>query len=555
MLQIKNLTKSYWVKKLFDNFSISGFDKEDKIWIIWENGRWKSTLLKMIYWTIKADFWEIKFDIKEPLIGYMSQEMNSILEEWIQKEVTILEYIKYNSWYEEIERKIMKIYNNYDEKSVKELWILQEKFEKLWWYNFDYKIETILFSLTWWEINKNDKIWFLSGGQQSKVLLALALLKWWDVLLLDEPTNNLDQKSIEWLVEFLEDSSVFALIVSHDKYFLNQVTNKTLELGKNEVKLYGWNYNFYEIQKELEQNKNNENYNEFTEKFKQLKEKLDKEYSRKSGLKKVKENPWLPRIVMWKYKDNAQISSGKEIKRLKKEMEILARNKPEIEKKKTLNFDLSLLGKVYGWIFVKDLEFSYKNNVNDRQKHLNIFVRSFEIQNWEKVLITWNNGSGKTTFLKLLIWELKAQKWEIKISPNIKIWNYSQEKKFLDNCNLSLIEFLTSQFGEENKEEFVHNIIKKFNFTEKEKNSLVSILSPWQKNRLLLALFSLTKYNTLILDEPTNHLDLEAIEELEKTLKDFNGNLIIVSHDKQFIENISFNKRYNMENWILKEFI
>lgn len=546
MIQIENLTKSYWAKKIFNNLFISWFDKFDKIWIIWENWVWKSTLLKLIYWLEKPDLWNIKFDLKEPLIGYMSQELEINL-----KECTILEYLKENSWYNEIEQKINEIYNNYNENLTKELWILQGQFEKLWWYDFERIVDVILEKLFGKNsVMANNHLPLLSWWQKSKILLTEALLKWWDILLLDEPTNNLDIEAINWLINFLENSQTFVLIVSHDKYFLNQVTNKTIEIKNWNVAIFSWNYDFYELQKNLETNRNNEAYEEYAEKFKELNQKLSQEYGKKSSLQKAKVGP--DTDSRRKFQQNyAQNHSWWNIRKYKKELENLVKNKPEIEKKKPLIFDLSINKKVFWWIFIYDLEFKYENSSNW------VECKKFEIQNWEKVLVVWNNASWKTTFLKLLNWELKPQKWKIKISPNIKIWNYSQEKKYLDETKLTLIEFLNFS-GNNNKnweQEDIHNILKKFNFTQEEKNLPIYLLSPWQKSRLLLALFSLVKYNTIFLDEPTNHLDLEAVDELEKALHNFNWNLIVVSHDKWFIDKINFDKKYEMRNGKLIEFL
>jgi ATP-binding cassette subfamily F protein 3/macrolide transport system ATP-binding/permease protein len=319
-----------------------------------------------------------------------------------------------------------------------------------------------------------------------------------------------------------------------------------LELWKTEIKLYSGNYEFYEIQKELEQNQNDENYNEFAKKYGELKKKISKEYWKKSSLQHRK--AWPDTDPRRKFgREYAQNSSWWEIRRYKKELEILLKNKPEIEKKKPLNFDLSIEEKVFWWISANNIEFKYPNSKNG------ISAEKFSVQNWEKVAIFWSNASGKTTFLKLLTWELKLQKWEIKISPNIKIWNYSQEKQYLEECELNLIEFLEKNCKDKKVLSLQHNVLKKFNFSEDDKKIKVSLLSPWQKNRLLLALFSLVKYNTIILDEPTNHLDLEAIDELEKTLQSFNWNLIVVSHDRWFMSEVNFNKKYEAKNGKLIE--
>lgn len=551
MFKIENLTKAYWNKLIFEGLKLWGFDKNDKVWIVWKNGVGKSTFLKLLSWEEKADSWKIVFDLKNIIVAYASQEIEEYFNDpkldskWAEK-YSVAEYLKWRSWYLALEERINFIYENYGEEFLEELESLQIKFESLWWYNFEDKLSFILWALTWKKINIEDSISNLSGGQKNKILLASVLMRNADILLLDEPTNNLDSKAIDWLIEYILGLNCLLFVVSHNSYFLDKITNKTLEIEKATTNIYSWNYSFYCLEKEKKENREEKDFLEYKEKQRDLKSSLGNLQSKRTSTQKVSIRKDNDKFIPNFKREIAQNKTGNKIKKIKKDLELLEKNWINLENTRKLSFDFKNTDKIYGSIEIEKLSFSYPNS------ETRIFVEKFVLFPQEKILISWDNASGKTSFLKLLVWDLKKDSWIIKISPSLKIWNYSQEKSFLNDYKSSSLDFLTLKVWDE-KVSDINNILLKAGFNQEEKNFPVSLLSPWQKNKLLLAYLVLSDFNTIILDEPTNHLDLEASKELLTAIKSFNANLVVVSHDKSFVSEIEFDRVYEMKDWILLE--
>ena len=504
--------------------------------------------IKIVWWEVIPDSGTIEYNVKDPLIGYMPQELN---KKAFDRSETIIDYLENITWVRKFWARIEEIYTkmsseSYDDSILDDLWDTQSQYEKLWGYEFDNIVDKVLDWLKVEWISKTSKLISLSWWQKSKILLAWSLLTWWDILLLDEPTNNLDIRSIEWLIDYVKSKLVTILIVSHDKHFLNEVTNKMLELSLEGAQVYSGNYDFYKHEKELLLNRENFEYTQYVEKLDELKRKLNDLQSKRSSTSKVKRIKDNNKAAANKAREKAQNTSWSEIKKLKQQMEVLEKNKPHFNKpKRELKFSLSLSEKVHWWITVENVDFKYPNSDNW------IKVENFSINSWEKVAILWNNWAWKSTLIKLINWGVEPQSWKVSISPSIVIWNYLQEHQLLDP-EKTVFNFLSDQLDWVD-ESHINSVLARFNFNKEDREKKIWILSPWQRSRMLLSYFTIKKCNTLIFDEPTNHLDLEWVEQLELTLKEFNWNLIVISHDRDFIENIGFDSFYKVEKWVLED--
>ncbi|MDA9129040.1 ATP-binding cassette domain-containing protein [Candidatus Gracilibacteria bacterium] len=547
MLHLKNISHYYGALQVFDDLSIGFLGTTDRMGIVGGNGVGKTTLLKIVGGIITPDFGEVCYTIEKPLIGYMPQEFKS---EYLENKLTVKNYLEEVSGVKEIGKKIEEMYDEMgnqspDKKVLEYVGELQEKYEKLGGYDDSY-IDIFLGGLELHSISKSSQINSLSGGQKSKILLIGALISGFDMLLLDEPTNNLDTKSKAWLIEYLNSQSKTMFIISHDVDFLDTITNKTLELSQSNAQLFSGNYSFYRKEKALLVSRENEKYLRYSEKLKYLEDKLKSLGSQRSSTLKVKRSKENDRLIANKARERAQNSSGNERKNIKKEIEELQKNNPDFSVvNKRLSFDFDISNDVYGGIEIFNADFRYPDN------NFGIHIHNFSIKDGERVLLLGENGGGKSTFIKIINGELLLQNGKCKTSPSVILGNYSQEHENLD-YNTTLFDFLLN-VSEKNKISEVNHMLAKFYFDSDERHKKISSLSPGQRSRLLLISFILNRCNTLIFDEPTNHLDLEGVEELIIALKNFSGNLLVVSHDTHFIEQLEFDYIYKVDGGIVKK--
>lgn len=538
MIEIKNVDKYYFSKTLFKNLTLS-IPSQTIAWIVGINGSGKTTLLKMILWEISPDHGEIIFPHKNMQIWYMKQEIQKdFFDEYV------FDYIKKELWIFELEQELRSLENNLSEPENFEKYSqIYELFEAKWWYAFEYEIQNILWELHFWWDFYAQKIWELSWGQKSKILLSLALWKGKDLILLDEPTNNLDIQSLKYLITYIKKSWASFLIISHDRDFLDEICNKIYECDTFEhtVIEYEWNYSFYLQKKKekfeqemLEYELSKQKMKEFKEARQEAKQRVERtKNSKKRDNDKFQYNFFLEAVTKWYGSKVHQFSQ--------KITELSQTQKPQTLKK--IHYQLSE-SSLNGYIRVQDVEFQYeKSNVK-------LNIPRFEANMWERIGIFWANGSWKSTFLHLLNRKIFPNRWEIVLSGNIKIGNFSQEHSELF-WEESPIELLIKKWNISEME--AHKLLWIFHFEIEDRNKSISLLSPWQRVKLIFTLFQLQNFNTLILDEPSNHLDLEALEVLENALQDFRWIFIVVSHDKKFIQNISLNKFYDVKDWVLIE--
>ena len=541
MLKIENISKSYNGKDVLNNINFT-IDEGEKAGIIGLNGIGKTTLLKIIAGEELPDSGKIIRD-KNSLIGYFKQEFK-ISEE----DRDIVSFIRNFIGIDVIEEQMNETEKamETDESKIQEFCDLQEEYMRLDGYNINYRLDQILEGLGLDNNIKEKKIAELSGGQKEKVMLAAVLLKGTDLLLLDEPTNNLDIKSINWFEKYLKSNKSPMIIVSHDRKFLDDVITKVMEIDyyTRNIKEYPGNYSAYKKFKEEEQNSQIKKYNEQQEKITEMKKSISqkKEWAQKGNKQGVSDNDKYTRGYV---RDRAQglASNAKKIETQISEMNKI--EKPKIKNK--LHIDISN-EKTKGNknIEARDLVSGYENGFKNDSI-------SLSIEYGDRLVIIGENGSGKSTFLRTLIGKQKAISGEDNIGSGVKIGYLAQDTK--ENTNDSIEDYFKKSinYAELEDKSLIYTVLKQFNFDYEERKKKYSMLSPGERTRLKLAIFSMQDINTLVLDEPTNHLDIEALEAIEEVLNDFDGTVIAISHDREFVKNINPTKVLKFSNGKIKE--
>ena len=530
MIKCKNISKSYNGKDILNNISFFINEKE-KIGIIGYNGVGKTTLLRIISGEEEPDTGEILRE-ENILIGYFKQEF-TIHEENYDIESFIKKYIGIDA----LEARLHDLENEMgdDQNKIDEYCNIQNEYIRLDGYNISYKLDQVLSGLSLNQEIKSKKIKELSGGQKEKVMLASVLLKGTDLLILDEPTNNLDLKSIEWLEKYLKEIQCPIMIVSHDRKFLDDIVTKIIEIDyftRNIIE-YPRNYSEYKKFKQQQEEAKLKRYQEQQEKIGDLKKSINqkKEWAQKGNKQEVSDKDKLTKGYL-RNRSQTLASNAKKIENQISQMEIMDR--PKIKNK--LHIEITNFKKEGNTdIIAKDLVSGYDNGF--KTEPINLYIKY-----GERIVITGDNGSGKSTFLKTLIGEQKQIEGQTYIGNGIKIGYISQDTK--EQNNKSIEEYVKNSLKNQkiDNSSIIYTVLNQFNFDYEERTKKYSILSPGERTRLKLAIFSLEDINTLILDEPTNHLDIEALEAIEEVLKDFNGTVIAISHDRQFIKNIYPNK-------------
>lgn len=536
MLELKEVSKSFCGKVILSNISFT-VDYGEKAGIIGSNGVGKSTLLKIIARQLHQDSGEINTNTLES-IGYLKQEF-----EIPEESLSVTSFIKWYIGIDKLEKRLNELQEELEknESNIEEFCAVQEKYIRLDGYNFDYKLDNILNGLGILPVARNKKIKDLSGGQKSKIILAAVLLKGADLLLLDEPTNNLDIKSIEWLEGYLKSVNMPCLIVSHDRRFLNAVTTKTLEINffDRTLSSYPGNYAQYREFKEAKEKRQLELYEAQQEKKKELQDSIrqKKDWASKGRKQGVKDNDKYTRG----YERDRSSGLASKARKIEKQIEKLDKiERPRVKKKLKININFSKI-KGSTMIYAKELICGYPNGFKTSPI-------TFDVKFGEKVIIVGENGSGKSTFIKTLFSNLEKISGTMDIGTGLNIGYISQDTKI--DTDQDLEQFIIESIDEEKLEDKskVYTTLAQFNFTYEERQKKYAMLSPGERTRARLVIFSLLDINVLVFDEPTNHLDIEALEALEEVISSFDGTVIAISHDREFIGRVHPDKIYKMEN-------
>ena len=532
LLSLSNVKKSFGDKLIFENVS---FNIEDghKLGFVGINGSGKTTLFKVICDELSYDSGEI-FKNKSLRIGYVEQFVlnnsnNNVFDELLTIKQNLLDI---EQEIEQIQNKIEELSNEYsaDDESIKsqlDSLISRKHFlEDLYKENGGYTYKSIarstLIGLGFEEKELELKVENLSGGQKTKLTLAKLLFSDSNLLLLDEPTNNLDINSIEWLENFLINYRGSFIVISHDRYFLDKVTTETIELESHRVAVYSGNYSKY-VTLKAEKNKTLERQYEQTK----------KEINR---LEKV-----IDQQRRWNQEHNYVTirSKQKSIDRLE---DSLVKPDEEMEKMR-FHFKVIAGG---------NREVLLTKNLSKSFEHKKLFENvNISVLKQEKVFIVGPNGCGKTTFLKIILGQESKDSGEYVVGNNQKIAYFSQTGDEISS-NQTVFDYIATLHPKMTNTE-IRSALAIFLFKGEDVFKEIKDLSGGEKARISLLKIMLSESNFLILDEPTNHLDILSREALEDALMDYEGTMLIVSHDRYFINKLA-DKIYKIEKDGSKEF-
>lgn len=506
VLDVQNLTLSFGENTLFDGVSFDIKEKE-KVGLIGCNGAGKTSLFKIITGEYTADSGNC-FIGKNCTLGYMEQHTCSADRTVYQELISVYsDLIELENELEEVNYNLNHSIGNQAENIEKQDY-LNNKYNENGGLTFRSMTRSALLGLGFSESDFDMPTSKLSGGQRSKLILAKLLLSKADFLLLDEPTNHLDIKAVEWLEGFLNSFNGACLIVSHDRYFLDKVTNKTVEIENKKSRCYTGNYSEFLVKKQAEQKAIEEKY-----------ENDMKEISRLEGI--------IAQQRQWNREKNIKTAESKEkvIERIKAQLVI-----PD-SKVARIRFDFT----------PKCVSGEEVLKVNDLSKSFGtkkIFENaSFGVRRKERVFLLGDNGCGKTTLLKILMQDYSADGGYFKFGSMVFTGYFDQVQAKLDLTKTAIDEVWSSFPAM--TETSVRSALAAFLFKGDDVYKNLSECSGGERARIALLKLMLGKFNFLLLDEPTNHLDSFSREELENTLLDYEGTMLIVSHDRYFINKLA----------------
>jgi len=506
ILSARDISMVFVERTLFENVSFD-IEKRDKVGFIGSNGTGKTTLLKILSRELSPTSGEVII-AKDAKVGFMHQHVLEHPERTVYNELlSVFDYLadmekRLESLTLEIEKG-----DNLD-KLVSEQTLLLEKFEREGGLTYKSRARSALLGLGFTEEDMDRKSATLSGGQASKLSLARLLLSGADILLLDEPTNHLDIESVRWLEQFLKDFSGTAFIVSHDRYFLDAVTNKTIELAHKKTTVYTGNYTTFMEKKQREQ-----------------------EAIRRKFINDSKEIKRIEGIVeqqkRWGREHNFITAASKQ----KEADRIKAQLTPPDGEEETLTLKLEPKRESGNDVLiVKNLSKSFGNNL--LFKNVDMHIRK-----GERVFILGSNGTGKTTLFNILTKKYDAQFDELTYGARVDMGYFDQMQSDL-NVNNTPVEEISDAFPKMSNTQ-IRTALGRFLLKGDNALKKISTLSGGERARVALLKLVLAGSNFLLLDEPTNHLDTASREALEDTLLNYDGTMLIISHDRYFINKLS----------------
>lgn len=510
IISIDNLTKSYGEKVLFDDISFK-INEGDKIGVIGVNGTGKTSLLNIIAGVDYPDKGSLdcakNFHIEYLMQAPEFDEENTVLEQIFKGNSPTLNLIRdYENTLDEIE-------SNKDSAELqKRLITLTDNITKINGWEFESKVKTILTKLG--IKNFNMKMGHLSGGQRKRVALAGALITDCDLLILDEPTNHMDNETIAWLEEFLNSRKGALLMITHDRYFLDRVVNKTLELDNGNLYTYSGNYT------------------EFLEK-KSMRKDLENTLERKRVSLYKKELEWI--------RTGARARTTKQKARIQRFDDIKNTSYASSDESVDISVAHSRLGK-------KIIEIDHISKAYGDYVLFDDFT--YVLQRDDRIGIVGKNGTGKTTLLGVITKKIPCDKGTVDIGDTVNISYFTQESVELDQTLRAIdyikegSEYITTKDGTKIS---ASQMMERFLFSSNMQYTYISKLSGGEKRRLYLLRVLMTSPNVLILDEPTNDLDIDTLKVLEDYIDEFSGAVITVSHDRYFLDRIC-NKIFSLDH-------
>ncbi|WP_315014814.1 ABC-F family ATP-binding cassette domain-containing protein [Capnocytophaga leadbetteri] len=523
MLNVHNLSVSFQGEYLFEEVAFM-LNAGDRVGLIGKNGAGKSTMLKLLSRELKPDSGTIAAD-KDVRIGFLKQDIDfvkgrTILEEAYQAfgEIKTLEQ-KLDDIHHQIETR-----TDYESESYHNLLDMlsdyTHRFDLIGGYLYQGETEKVLLGLGFQRSDFDKLTDSFSGGWRMRIELAKLLLQNNDILLLDEPTNHLDIESIIWLEQFLTTYSGAVVIVSHDKMFLDNVTNRTIEISVGKIYDYPKPYSkFLELRQEIREQ--------------QL-------ASQKNQEKKIQQTEKLIE------KFRAKASKASMAQSLIKKLDKIDRIEVDEEDNAVMNvrFPVSVTpGKVV--IEIEDVSKNYGEK--EVLSHVSLLV-----ERGSKIAFVGQNGQGKTTLAKMIIGETDYQ-GTIKLGHNVQLGYFAQNQADYLDGELTVLDTMFHAADDTNRMK-IRDILGSFLFRGDDVDKKVKVLSGGERNRLALAKMLLSDFNVLVMDEPTNHLDIKSKNVLKKALQQFEGTLIIVSHDRDFLQGLT-DKVYEFKNKNIKEYL
>ena len=504
ILACSSLKKSFQGIDLLKDITFK-IEEHDKLAIIGVNGAGKTTLLKILCEEESYDSGDI-FKSKESTIGYLSQHntidpqltvydaLLNVFQPLIKKEerLRILEQLMTTT------QDLEPIMKEYDQLSY--------EFERDGGYTYQSQIKGVLKGLGFEEETWNMTMSILSGGQKTRIALGRLLLLKPSLLLLDEPTNHLDVESIEWLEGYLKSYPHAIIMVSHDRYFIDQVTNQIIEIENGKSTLYKCSYQEYAVIKKHNREVDLKHYIDNQKEIKRMQESIDllKSYNREKQVKRAE-------------------SKEKALEKMEK-----VERPDALPQSMKIQFQ-PVVESGYDVLKVKDLTMAFEQPLFE-----NI---NFEVKKQERVALIGPNGIGKTTLFQILLGRLSQKSGKIKLGSKVMIGYYDQEHTSL-SFNKTIFQEISDTYPQMNNTE-IRSACASFQFKGDDPFKTIDVLSGGERGRVVLMKLLLSKCNFLVLDEPTNHLDIESKEVLEDALMSFQGTILFISHDRYFINKLS----------------
>lgn len=507
LLACQNISKAYGINQILSDVSFH-IESREKIAIVGINGCGKTTLLKVIMGEEAADNGQVVIS-KEATVGYLSQHQdisfdNTVYDEMLETKKYIIDMeAKLRSLELEMKEyegeKLEQIMNTYNR--------VQSEYDRLNGYAYKSEITGVLKGLGFSEADYNRHISTLSGGQKMRIALGRLLLTKPDIIILDEPTNHLDMLSTAWLETFLAAYDGSVIIVSHDRYFIDKIATKIVEIDNTKATIYHGNYSYY------------------AKKRTEIRASLMKAYLNQQQEIKHQEE------VITKLK---QFNREKSIKRAESREKMLAKidvlEKPvEVASEMRLALTPSVESG-NDVLTIRELSKSFGSH--------NLFSSlDMDIKRGERVSLIGGNGTGKTTILKIINRVIPKDAGTVTLGSRVRIGYYDQEHQVL-SLHKTIFEEISDAYPDMNNTK-IRNVLAAFLFTGEDVFKKIGDLSGGERGRVSLAKLMLSPANFLILDEPTNHLDIQSKEILEEALKSYTGTVLVVSHDRYFINSVS----------------
>ncbi len=544
-LSINNLTKYYGATKIFENISFEVKTRE-RIGLIGKNGCGKTTVMKIIMGrylggipgvnkleedglntdgSLTEDYQGGEVNLRKDVkVGYLNQI--PVYKEGVKAidviRMALQEVFLLQSKLSELENQFQFLSDDALDKALKQYTRLTEEYEQAGGYELETKINKITDGLKIDSGMKEMSFASLSGGEKTRVILAKILLEEPDILLLDEPTNHLDLETTEWLEGFLKSYNGSVLMISHDRYFLDSVAGKIVELEFNRTGIYYGNYSYYVLEKERRFLIEYKHYLSQQKKIEQMEQQIEQ-------------------YRIWgRMRDSeAMFKRAKVLEKRLEKIEVL--DKP-VKTSKRVQFNQDIGSRTGNMVLdIGNLSKGFEENPLLIDVEFTLFYQ-------DSACIIGKNGCGKTTLLKMILGELQPDTGTIKTGSQVKIGYLPQQVTFQDE-EQTILEYFT--YHHNITYEAARSQLARGLFFKEDVHKKIRILSGGEKSRLRLCSLTFEKVNLMVLDEPTNHLDIESREVLEKTLAEYEGTLLFVSHDRYFINKIA-DKIMVIENSNLK---